>query len=100
MTVDGGLLDTAELADLLAAVATATLGLAHEPASVRGKQLAVLSAVLGDVAGRLGSDPPAGRDELAERLAAGDDTTALAIARRLIGAELARTEPLDWALFT
>ena len=101
MTTDGGVLDDREVADLLRRVSTIVTSTVDDGSVEPATQAAALSAVLGDVAGRLATAAPAESDraELAALLDAGRHPAAVAVARRIMQAELARTAPPDWTLF-
>jgi hypothetical protein len=101
MTTDGGVLDDRELADLLRRIATIVTAAPADGSVDRTVQAGALAAVLCDTADRLTTAGPfdGDRAELARRLEAADHPAALAVARRVVLAELGRTAAPQWSLF-
>jgi hypothetical protein len=100
-TIDGGVIDRVELANLVRRVMAVLPGLNDETEDVRRKQLDALAVVLDEVATRLSTDPPRAddRDELATALSGSGDR-ALITARRIAAAERRRMASPNWSLFS
>lgn len=97
--IDGGVLDTTELAILVRRTAAELPAIFGDADPARRRQIGALVTVLDEVAARLASPGSAG--DLRHLAAALDaaDPGALAAARRIAAAARARMAPPNWELF-
>lgn len=104
-SIDGGIIDVAELAELLRRAAAALPLALTEPEPLRGKQISALVVILEAVAHHLESPPLPDRlrQELASALgadAAPASDTVVDAARALAAAERGRWPEPAWELFS
>lgn len=99
--IDGGVIDDAELAELLRRTAAELRPLFADVDPARRKQLDAVAALLESVALRLTTPmpDPASRRLLADAVQRDDAGAALAAARAVVAVERRRMPSQDWRLF-